>query len=197
MDISNNPKLKTSEIITLLSESTSLLDVSMFCLDNKAERNPVNEKYRTEALDILLIQNRELLTLDKKHVTVLERVHAFTIFGKLSTEQAEQYKFRLLLVYQAVSMSVIKFSPEMVNIGKQYDPSKLTVLSFVGVHLKSKACNFDQFVNLELLNLSHNSLTTLKYTGLEKCLKLKRFDASYNKIKDDAVYVYFLVSFKF
>lgn len=70
-----------------------------------------------------------------------------------------------------------------MGIGKLYDPTQVVQLLHLNKRsILSTACSFEEFINLQELNLSGNEITSLHTLNVQRLPYLRVLDVSNNKV---------------
>jgi len=149
------------------------------------DRSVHNKQYREGLLSKLIPAIPSLASLDRLNITVPERIGVISQNG-MNEERLEQYRVDLSIVQSICFNNWIDLSPEKINTVPHFQHEEVVTLrNLRGCGLKSiPSLQFRMFINLEELDLSRNTLSTLSHLCLESCSKLRLLDVSFNNISD-------------
>lgn len=181
VDLSGNRRLDIEQTIQQLA-NPQLTTLVQLHLSVDIQKPLV--KTRELVLSKLAVKNKNLLAIDKKVVTMDERMAAYR--SVLSPSELDQYRFGLAVVMDIVPFSERQgMAPQDVYVAtcKQYKHEKVTrLIRLNNQGLLSNAVKLNFFVNLQELNLAKNKLTDLYAIGVTQLPQLRVLDVSDNII---------------
>ncbi|KAG2378018.1 hypothetical protein C9374_008640 [Naegleria lovaniensis] len=173
------------------SRSPHKMDPSLHNSSSMMILNPHSESTefvrRFSILKILLDKNDKLLVLDNIRIDVVERSRVIKELRDLSEIEELKYRYHLSIILQVVTnpfTDKVKLSYRDIVPGKLYDPQRITKLYLRECGLKDVGTDLSPFVNLTLLDLSHNMINNVLDIGLQKCCAIKYLDLGYNNISN-------------
>ena len=211
VDLSGNPRLDTDDVLYYLSRLTTLISVSTAVdlsslsanavdrsMQNATNLNGVNQSIdlhrvntdsvkRTTMLQLLMDKNDKLLILDGVRIGIVERSRVIKTIRDLSEIEELKYRFYLAVLLQVLTnpfTEKLKLSYRDMIPGKLYDPHRITQLYLRDCGLKDAGTDLSPFINLKLLDISHNMINSVLDIGLEKCREIKHLDFSFNNISN-------------
>ncbi|GAM21569.1 hypothetical protein SAMD00019534_047440 [Acytostelium subglobosum LB1] len=183
LHLHDNPELDTSIVLQQLTH-TDTLESFTFYVNNTptVQRSQTSMEYRALILQLLVPKNRNLLLVDNAPITFYERVDAYGRAG-FPREVVEKYRFFLALTVNCTRAQNRGIHPDQVEIGKQYDPTLITVMRRLrGWNMVTEAINFSFFPLLTELDLEQNRIVDIAPIGLNNLPHLKRLSLVNNCI---------------
>ncbi|KAN0022088.1 hypothetical protein ACTFIU_004252 [Dictyostelium citrinum] len=186
--LQDNPRLDTKSITDQLDQLESLESINLSVNGDQSHqrypKNPQNPQYRALVLGVVIPKNRSFILLDNSVISSLERVEAYRTAG-YSNDLVERYRFFLALTINCTLPFGRQLYPDQVEIGKQYDPTQVTILRRLREwQLTSEFINFSYFTNVQEIDLTNNRLTDISNIGLQQLNHLSKLCLINNQINN-------------
>ncbi|KAM9973551.1 hypothetical protein ACTFIW_010653 [Dictyostelium discoideum] len=186
--LQDNPRLDTKSVTDQLDQLESLESINLSVNGDQTHqrypKNTQNSQYRALVLGVVIPKNRSFILLDNNAISNLERVEAYRNAG-YSNDLVERYRFFLALTINCTLPFGRQVYPDQVEIGKQYDPTQVTILRRLREwQLTSEFINFSYFTNVQEIDLTNNRLTDILNIGLQQLNNLSKLCLINNQINN-------------
>ncbi|KAK5582012.1 hypothetical protein RB653_003593 [Dictyostelium firmibasis] len=186
--LQDNPRLETKSVVEQLDQLERLESINLSVNgDQSHQRYPKhaqNAQYRAQVFGMVIPKNRSFILLDNTVISSLERVEAYRSAG-YSNDLVERYRFFLALNINCTLPFGRNLYPDQVEIGKQYDPTQVTILRRLREwQLTSEFINFSYFTNIQEIDLTNNRLTDIINIGLQQLNNLSKLCLINNQINN-------------